>query len=245
MVASLGGTVSEISNGAPREGDIPLRPLPPRSWRERVEQVADATGTSPLRIALGAGVALAALAGVAWLLRPTAAPPEVALPFAASTVATPLTTTTTAPVPFVVHVAGAVITPGLHELPAGARVADAITAAGGLRPDADATGINLAAPLSDGTRLYVPVVGETPPPVVLGATGPTSASGTDLPAAAVNLNTAGEEELDGLPGVGPATASAIINYRQEVGGFASVDELLDVPGIGEAKLEQLRPLVTV
>lgn len=237
--------MSEISDVSPREGDVPIRPQPPRSWRERIEQVADATGTSPGRIGLGAALALVALLGVAWLVRPAAAPPEVALPFTASTVATPLTTTTTAPAPLVVHVAGAVITPGLHELAAGARVADALAAAGGLRPDADATSINLAAPLSDGTRLYVPVAGEVPPPVALGATGPGSASGADFPAAAVNLNTADEKELDGLPGVGPATAAAIITYRQEAGGFASVDELLDVPGIGDAKLEQLRPLVTV
>jgi len=229
---------------APTDGDVPvlLRPGPPRTWRERVEQLADATGTSPARI-LG-GALLAGLAGLAglWLLRPPPDPPESSLPFASTTVASPPTSGTTVPDVLVVHVAGAVATPGLHELPAGSRVADAIAAAGGLTPAADASRINLAAPVADGERVYVLAVGEQEPTVAVGS----SPSGeSDASVGPVNLNTADAEELDSLPGVGPATAAAIIEHRGKVGAFTAVDQLLDVPGIGEAKLEALRDLVTV
>jgi len=234
----------DTSDPTPPAGEVLIRPRPPRSWRERVEQLADATGTTPARIALGAGLAGVALFGAALLLRPAAAPPEVSLPFA-STTAPSLSTTTTASQAVVVHVAGAVVAPGLHELSPGARVADAIGAAGGLLAEADEARINLAAPVADGERVYVPVVGENTPSVVVGGTQPPEGAGGGPPAGPVNLNTADEAALDVLPGVGPATATAIITYREEIGGFTSVEELLDVPGIGEAKLEQLRPLVTV
>ena len=113
-------------------------------------------------------MAVAAVAGGFWLLRPPAEPPEAALPFASTTVASPATTATTAPEVLVVHVAGAVGAPGLHELQPGSRVADAIAAAGGLTPDADAARINLAAPVADGERVYVLAVGEQEPPVAVG-----------------------------------------------------------------------------
>ena len=235
----------DTSDLSPSAGEVLIRPRPPQSWRDRVEQLADATGTSPLRIALGAGLAVVVLLGGVLLLRPAPAPPEVSLPFASTTAPSVSTTTTTAPLAVVVHVAGAVVAPGLHKLSPGARVADAIEAAGGLLAGADEARINLAAPLADGERVYVPVAGEDAPPVVVGGTGPSDTAGGGPPAGPVNLNTADEAELDVLPGVGPATAGAIITYREEIGGFTSVDELLDVPGIGETKLEQLRPLVTV
>jgi len=142
----------------------------------------------------------------------------------------------------VVHVAGAVAAPGLHELPPGARVADAVAAAGGLAPQADSARINLAAPVVDGERVYVLQVGEQEPPV---AVSPPPASAGDPGSGPVDLNTADADALDSLPGVGPATAAAILQHRAEVGAFTSVDQLLDVPGIGEAKLEALRDLVTV
>ncbi|MCU0269877.1 MAG: helix-hairpin-helix domain-containing protein [Acidimicrobiales bacterium] len=159
-----------------------------------------------------------------------------------------------------VHVAGAVARPGLYGLPASARVADAVGAAGGFAGHADLDRVNLAAPLTDGARLYVPALGqETPPPVPAGAGGGPSgpdgeegspgADGGDAPppggAALVDLNTATAEELDRLPGVGPTTAAAIIDHRERNGPFASVDQLADVKGIGEAKLEAVRDLVTV
>ena len=235
--------MSDLYDPPPAAGEALVRPRPPQSWRERVEQLADATGTSPGRIAVGLALASAALVAAMLLLRPAPAPPEVSLPFASTTA--PLSATTTTSATVVVHVAGAVVAPGLHVLASGARVADAIEAAGGLLAEADEVRINLAASVADGERVYVPVTGEDAPPVVVGSAGGLGASGGSQPSGPVNLNTADEEGLDVLPGVGPATASAIVKYRDQIGGFTSVDELLDVPGIGEAKLEGLRPLVTV
>lgn len=227
------------------DGDGPLhRPPPPRTWRERVEALADATGTSPVRILVGGVLVAVGVVGALWVLRPPAAPPEASLPFASTTAASaPTSSTASAPATLVVHVAGAVAVPGVHELPAGARVVDAIEAAGGLTPAADAARINLAAPVADGERIYVLAMGEEAPPVAVGG---APSGGTDPSVTGpVNLNTADAAALDTLPGVGPATAAAILEHRDKVGGFTSVEELLDVPGIGEAKLEALRDLVTV
>lgn len=229
----------------PSSGEVLLRPRPPQSWRDRIEQLADATGTTATRIVVGGGLAIVAFALAVWLLRPAPSPPEVSLPFASTTSSTIATTSTAVPSVLVVHVAGAVRTPGVHELAPGSRVTDAIDAAGGLRADADGARINLAAPVADGARIYVPTVGEQEPPVAVGAPGPGGGGAETGPDGPLNLNTADAAALETLPGVGPATASAIIQHRQEVGGFTTVDELLDVPGIGEAKLEQLRELVSV
>src|SRR5579863_4220845 len=122
----------------------------------------------------------------------------------------------------VVDVAGAVRRPGLYHLAAGTRIADAVAAAGGASAKADVTLVNLAAPLADGEQVLVPARGAA------GATG----SGTPSPIAPLDLNTANAEQLDALPGVGPATAQRIIDYRQEHGPFRNVDELEGVPGIG-------------
>ncbi len=148
----------------------------------------------------------------------------------------------------VVHVAGAVSRPGVVRLPASSRAVDAVTAAGGLRPDADADRVNLAAGLIDGQRVVVPAIGQpapveaVPPP---GAPSGPSADSGDGPSALVDLNTADAALLEELPGVGPATAAAILAHREDNGPFASVDALIDVRGIGEAKLEAVRDLVTV
>lgn len=156
------------------------------------------------------------------------------------------------PSELVVHVAGAVAAPGVVRLGAGARVTDAVSAAGGLRADADPDRINLAAPLTDGQRVVVPIFGQPVPAEVLpsgSAAGPGGggASGTadGSPAALIDINTATESQLEELPGVGPATAAAIVAHRESEGAFATVDSLLDVRGIGEAKLDALRDLVTV
>lgn len=158
------------------------------------------------------------------------------------------------------HAAGAVVAPGVYRVDGEARVADLIAAAGGLAPDADPDRINLAAPVHDGERVYVPRRGEGPAPeVVAGRPGPEPGGGTSAPgdgrsdpggspagpAAKVDLNTADAAALDALPGIGPATAAAIIGHRAEHGPFSTVDELQDVAGIGPAKLAQLRDLVTV
>lgn len=154
------------------------------------------------------------------------------------------------PAQLVVHVAGAVTSPGVVHLAGGSRVVDAVRAAGGLRADADPDRTNLAAPLTDGQRVVVPVLGQPlPPDVVLpGApAAPDGAPGADPTGAGgpIDLNAATEAELDTLPGVGPATAQAIVAHRDTEGPFRTVDDLLDVRGIGEAKLEAVRDLVTV
>jgi competence protein ComEA len=144
-------------------------------------------------------------------------------------------------VTLVVQAAGAVVRPGVYRLQEGARVIDLISAAGGPTSEADTQLVALAATLNDGVRVYVPKVGESPPPPVGGSAG----SAVATPAAPVDLNAATPEQLDALPGVGPATAAAIVAHRQEIGRYTTVEELLDVRGIGPAKLEAMRPLVTV
>ena len=153
------------------------------------------------------------------------------------------------PVTVTVHVAGQVASPGVYAIPAGGRVADAVVAAGGTSAEADLEQLNLAARVADGERILVPKKGEPPAAVVAGAppapggAGAGAAKGT--PAGLIDLNTATAEQLESLPGVGPATSKAILSYRAGHGRFRSVTELLEVPGIGPAKLEALRPMVRV
>jgi competence protein ComEA len=132
-----------------------------------------------------------------------------------------------------VHVAGAVRSPGLVEVTAGSRVADAIVAAGGALPEADLGRVNLAAPLADGQQLVVPSV------------PPAGEAGAVLGDGRVRINVAGVEELEALPGVGPVLAERIVAYREEHGPFAVVEDLLGVSGIGEGKLAALREAVLV
>jgi competence protein ComEA len=148
----------------------------------------------------------------------------------------------------VVHVVGAVAAPGVQRLPTGSRVIDAVEAAGGAAADADLSRVNLAAVLADGQQVVVLRPGEAPPAAAgAGPSGPGAADGAagDGDGALVDINRASAAELEELPGVGPATAEAIIAHRDQNGPFASVDDLLDVRGIGEAKLEQLRDRATV
>jgi len=228
----------------------PPRPAPPaQTWRDQLAAMIALWNLTPARLAAG-GAALGFAVVVAWrVLAPPAPPPEMQIPFAQPAVdTTELATDPVAtvgrpgePQEVVVDVAGAVLTPGVHHLETGARVVDAIDAAGGLAPDADPARINLAAVLVDGQQIYVARVGEAPP-LAATANGPVSPGG---PVPLVDLNTASATELEDLPGIGPATAEAIIDHRQRNGPFTSVDDLLDVRGIGDAKLEQLRDRVTV
>ncbi|MFD6055301.1 helix-hairpin-helix domain-containing protein [Agromyces sp. NPDC060279] len=134
-----------------------------------------------------------------------------------------------------VHVLGAVARPGLVELEPGARVVDAIAAAGGLTAEADAGGVNLARPVADGEQFLVPRPGEVPPPQSGAAGGASGAAGEPGAAAGVvRLNTAGLAELDTLPRIGPALAQRILDWRAANGGFTSVEQLLEVAGIGDA-----------
>ena len=140
----------------------------------------------------------------------------------------------------VVDVVGAVRRPGLYRLDQGSRIADAVSRAGGATPKAELAQVNLAAPLADGEQVVIPKRG-APGAALPGAAG--SASSTGTPTAPVQLSTATLEQLDSLPGVGPATAQKILDYRTKHGAFSSVDELDAVPGIGPKRLEQLRDLV--
>lgn len=141
----------------------------------------------------------------------------------------------------VVDVAGKVRRPGIVVLSPGARVADALEAAGGARPGVDLTPLNLARPLVDGEQILVGVEAPTGPAASILAT--PEAGGTT--GTLVNINTADQAELETLPEVGPVTATAIITWRETNGGFTSVDELLEVDGIGEATLAQVAPHVTI
>ncbi|MBE1877740.1 ComEA family DNA-binding protein [Myceligenerans pegani] len=144
----------------------------------------------------------------------------------------------------VAHVVGAVREPGLVELPGGARIADAVAAAGGPTNDADLSGVNLARPVADGEQIHVPRPGEAP--VASPAAGGDAPAATDAGGGAtVDLNTADAATLETLPGIGPALAQRIIDWRATHGPFATVDELDDVSGIGPAVLEQIRPAARV
>lgn len=145
-----------------------------------------------------------------------------------------------------VHVVGAVHAPGVYELPAEARVVDAIEAAGGAAEDADAGALNLARVLRDGERIQVPRIGEAPAPEPGGEQEPPGSQDAGRSGdGRIDLNTASPQELEQLPRIGPALAGRIVDYREQHGGFTSVEELLQVPGIGEAILAELEPLVTV
>jgi competence protein ComEA len=133
--------------------------------------------------------------------------------------------------PLLVHVLGAVGRPGLVELAAGARVVDAVAAAGGFTAEADPAGVNLARPVVDGEQLVVLAVGQVPPPA---AGGGAPGSGPAAADQVVHLNTADVAALDTLPRIGPALAQRIIDWREASGPFTSVDQLLEVAGIGDA-----------
>lgn len=143
-----------------------------------------------------------------------------------------------------VHVAGAVRRPGVYRLREGMRIDDALRLAGGPKRRADLSAINLAAKVEDGRQVLVPERARAGAPAPVAAAAPNAAAGP-APGTPVNLNTATIEQLDALDGIGPATAQSILDYREEHGGFGSVEELGQVPGIGEKRLATLREGVTV
>jgi competence protein ComEA len=182
-------------------------------------------------------VVAATLAGAGlWYVRSLPSPVEVR----ASTVPpTPAPGATPSPeTVLLVDVAGWVRRPGVYQFAEGARVIDAIDAAGGARPGALLQSLNLAAPLVDGTQILVPREGAAPPDGSV-VVGPGVVAGL------VNVNTATPAELETLPGIGEVIAQAIVDHRTDNGPFTSVDQLLDVSGIGDATLESIRELVTV
>ncbi len=211
-------------------------------------------------IALGAVAAIAVLVTVFTLVRTQPTPVVSAkLPpvqSVSSTSALPGAPPSPVDQPVVISVVGLVKTPGLVTLTPGARVADAVSAAGGTLDGADSVGLNLARRVTDGEQV---VVGLAPPPggpAALGSSvggaapvGDTanapSGGPTQQPGAPLDLNAATAEQLDALPGVGPVTAAAIVAWRDKNGAFTSVDQLGDVDGIGPARLDRLRALVRV
>jgi competence protein ComEA len=193
------------------------------------------------RAELGGLVALVAItvggAGL-WYVRSLPRPVEVRAA-GASPAAGASETSSPDVVPILVDVAGWVRHPGVYEFHDGDRVIDAIEAAGGARRGAALDALNLAAPLADGTQILVPRRQAS------GSTGSTPSVDGGVTSSKVNINSASAVELEALPGIGEVIAQEILDYRTANGPFASVDDLLDVSGIGEVTLENIRDLVTV
>lgn len=174
-------------------------------------------------------------------------PPPASPATSPQTVAAPGTEAGAAdkPAEIVVHVAGAVAKSGVYHLPAGSRVIDALEAAGGAAAEADVDALNLAQPLVDGQKVWVPKKGEVPAAQAAGAAAGPAPGGAAAGGGKVNINTAGVAELDTLPGIGPALAQRIIDYRAAHGPFKSIEDLKNVSGIGEKKFAELKDYVTL
>ncbi|MEP9361416.1 ComEA family DNA-binding protein [Nocardioides sp. CN2-186] len=235
------------------EEPAPLVPVPGRHASHRA--VASLGRLDRGRFALGPAqltvVAVLVAVGLAvtgwWLVRgdpdrleaPTIPPPSEAAALADASPVAADSSTSPAAGSVTVDVTGKVRKPGIVVLDPGARVVDALEAAGGARAGVDLSGLNLARVLVDGEQVVVGVTAVPPAPSTASGSAPTPG------AALVNLNTATQTELEALPEVGPVTAQAILSWRSEHGGFTAVDELLEVDGIGDATLGQLAPYVTV
>ncbi len=150
------------------------------------------------------------------------------------------------PTPFSigVHISGQVQQPGVYYLPPGSRVENAILAAGGFTKDADVDLINLAAQLNDGQKLFIPEKGQENFTKIFYPTLTPLNSDKDFPDI-IDLNSASQQELESLPGIGPAKAGEIIAYRQKIGRFVTIEEILDVPGIGPSLFEKIKDYITV
>jgi len=265
----------ESGDGSADELGVPVPSWVPDGRSPRGQAWLSAIRADPGRsggIALGVIGALAVLITVFTLVRDRPAPvasaklPPVEMVSTAAPGASPSAApgvppsvppgpgspTTAQPGPsVVVSVVGLVQQPGLVTLAPGARIADAVSAAGGPLNGADTVGLNLARHVADGEQIVVGIATPAGRPAALGSsvrsgspeTGPAAASTT--PAGPVDLNTATVEQLDTLPGVGPVTAAAIVAWRQANGKFTAIDQLGEVDGIGPARLEKLRPLVRI
>lgn len=206
--------------------------MPGESIRDRLATLSRAE-----LIALVAVVGVTVAGAGFWYVRSLPAPVQVRS--GPSEALVPAPTASASPTTVIlVDVAGWVRRPGVYEFAEGARVIDAIDAAGGARPGAVLSSLNLAAPLVDGTQVLVPKESQS---------APTTETGTETSGATglVNVNSATNAELETLPGIGEVIAQAIVDHRTENGPFTSVEQLVDVSGIGDATLENIRELVTV
>lgn len=241
-----------VGNALGTESESSLRWLPDslttggtRGWLESVRTDPGRAGV----VALGAIGVLAVLVTIFTVMRQPPAPVSANLP----PVQPVSSSSVSAPSSLVISVVGLVKRPGLVTLATGARVADAVTAAGGAVEGADVITLNMARPVVDGDQI---VVGLSPVPgqpmgmassIVAAGQVPAGGAGTKPPGGSgrVNLNTATESELDALPGVGPVMAASIVRWRTEHGKFTSIDQLAEVDGIGPSRLDKLRALVVL
>jgi competence protein ComEA len=207
-----------------------------------------------LRRVISTAVAVVVVAvGAWWVVRVPPAPVESNISFTATSLAggvsVPIPTGAIPSLGIVVHVAGEVKNPGVYTLSNSARMIDAVLAAGGATARADLEVINLATPIMDSSQIYVPAKGAAERPVFArpqpGVNGVQSTQSSPDSGGVVNINRASATELDALPGVGPSTAQAIVDYRTTNGPFGSPEDLLNVRGIGPAKFDAMRKLVGV
>jgi competence protein ComEA len=212
---------------------------------------------------VGSVVSVVLVAGAGWwLVQVPPPPPEAALEFAPSLTSVPVVSKSVivgdalpdsnviVPQFLTVHVAGAVKSPGVYRLRQGARVNDGVDAAGGATTSADLDSVNLATLVTEGEQIYIPKRGEKPrtitsrPQLSVGDAGTNRVTG-EVTARVININLASATQLEQLPGVGPATAKAIVAYREKYGAFNTVEDLLKVRGIGPAKLSEILPRASV
>jgi competence protein ComEA len=238
VVVAAAGVVTAVWVFSARPTTMPVTST---SASVATPQPAAAASTSGVRAAPATGSALP-IGSAPTASTPTATPPTASSPAARAT-----RVSTTSRV--VVDVSGKVRHPGVYRLPSGARVDDAIRAAGGALPSVDLVSINLAARLSDGEQVVVGVaLRKGSSSFVAGVQPPaTAAAPSPLPSrtARVNLNTASLTQFETLPGIGPALGQRILDWRAAHGRFTSIDQLNDVSGIGDVRMSQLRPLVTI
>jgi competence protein ComEA len=236
--------------------DHPYGPPRPAQWGGPLERTMDRfrdLRTDP-KFGIVALLVMALVAGFVWyrmgVSSSTAEPSAPVEPAPGGSTAKPIaaaTTTTPARQDVTVHVAGAVVSPGVYELPGASRVIDAVEAAGGGAPEAELDRLNLASKLADGQRILVQRAGEpvvAPPVAGTVETGAAQGEGS-VATGPIDLNAATQLQLEALPGIGPTLAQAIIAERDRRGGFRSVNELRSVRGIGDQRFADLQPLVTV
>lgn len=195
-------------------------------------------------ILFGALTGLLITGALILIARPNQGAPITLHPAPSPTPTNPPSPTRT-PTPVLVQVAGAVHEPGVYALPVDSRLSDLISLAGGLTQAADVDRINQAAILRDGAYFYIPVNDEPIPETASNAPGASGIDDSEIYSYPLDLNQASQDELESLPGIGPSKAADILSYREEHGDFGSVDELVNVSGIGEATVDSLRDYLIV